>query len=69
MRQFAQQGAMQFAQKAAEQRRAEQDRQRLMGILQNSTPQQAIAAGVPVDFHAGLWSFYAFSASLAAFID
>jgi len=49
MRQFAQQGAMQFAQKAAEQRRAEQDRQRLMGILQNSTPQQAIAAGVPVD--------------------
>jgi hypothetical protein len=49
MRQFAQQGAMQFAQKAAEQRRAEQDRQRLMGILQNSTPQQAIAAGVPVE--------------------
>ena len=49
MRQFAQQGAMQFAQKAAEQRQAEQDRQRLMGILQNSTPQQAIAAGVPVD--------------------
>jgi len=49
MRQFAQQGAMQFAHKAAEQRRAEQDRQRLMGILQNSTPQQAIAAGVPVD--------------------
>ena len=49
MRQFAQQSAMQFAQKAAEQRRAEQDRQRLMGILQNSTPQQAIAAGVPVD--------------------
>ena len=49
MRQFAQQGAMQFAQKAAEQRKAEQDRQRLMGILQNSTPQQAIAAGVPVD--------------------
>lgn len=49
MRQFAQQGAMQFAQKAAEKRQAEQDRQRLMGILQNSTPQQAIAAGVPVD--------------------
>jgi len=24
---------------------------------------------LPVDFHAGLWSFYAFSASLAAFID
>ena len=48
-RQFAQQGAMQFAQKAAEKRQSEQDRQRLMGILQNSTPQQAIAAGVPVD--------------------
>lgn len=49
MSQFAQQGAMQFAQKAAEKRQSEQDRQRLMGILQNSTPQQAIAAGVPVD--------------------
>lgn len=49
MRQFAQQGSMQLAQKAAEKRQAEQDRQRLMGILQNSTPQQAIAAGVPVD--------------------
>ena len=49
LRQIGMQGSMQFAQKAAEQRRAEQDRQRLMGILQNSTPQQAIAAGVPVD--------------------
>lgn len=49
LRQMGMQGSMQFAQKAAEQRRAEQDRQRLMGILQNSTPQQAIAAGVPVD--------------------
>ena len=49
LRQMGMQGSMQFAQKAAEQRRAEQDRQRLMSILQNSTPQQAIAAGVPVD--------------------
>jgi hypothetical protein len=49
LRQMGMQGSMQFAQKAAEQRRAEQDKQRLMGILQNSTPQQAIAAGVPVD--------------------
>jgi hypothetical protein len=49
MRQMGVQGAMQFAQKAAEKRQAEQDRQRLVGIMQKSTPQQAIAAGVPVD--------------------
>jgi len=49
LRQMGLQGAMQFAQKAAEKRQAEQDRQRLIGIMQKSTPQQAIAAGVPVD--------------------
>jgi hypothetical protein len=50
MRQFAQQGAMQFAQKAAEKRQAEQDRQRYLSILESTKdPQKAIAAGVPVD--------------------
>lgn len=51
MRQFAQQGAMQFAQKAAEQRRAEQDRQRYLSILESTKdPQKAILAGVPRQF-------------------
>jgi len=51
MRQFAQQGAMQFAQKAAEKRQAEQDRQRYLSILESTKdPQKAILAGVPRQF-------------------
>jgi hypothetical protein len=42
-------GAANFAQQQAEQQRKAQENQRLMSILQSSTPQQAIAAGVPVE--------------------
>jgi hypothetical protein len=48
-RQMAMQGQLNVAQQQAEQQRKAQENQRLMSILQSSTPQQAIAAGVPVD--------------------
>jgi hypothetical protein len=49
LRQMGMQGQLNVAQQQAEQQRKAQENQRLMSILQSSTPQQAIAAGVPVD--------------------
>lgn len=43
------QGQLSLAQQQAEMQRKQAEQQRLMGILQNSTPQQAIAAGVPAE--------------------
>jgi hypothetical protein len=49
LRQMGMQGQLNVAQQQAEQQRKAQENQRLMSILQSSTPQQAIAAGVPVE--------------------
>jgi hypothetical protein len=48
-RQMGMQGQLNVAQQQAEQQRKAQENQRLMSILQSSTPQQAIAAGVPAE--------------------
>jgi len=47
--QTAMQGATQYAQTQAQQALKKQENDRLMQILANSTPQQAIAAGVPAE--------------------
>lgn len=47
LRQAGMQGIMSSAQQQAEAQRKQIENQRLMSILQSSTPQQAIAAGVP----------------------
>jgi hypothetical protein len=47
--QMGMQGALSAAQQQAQAAQKAQENQRFMGILQSSTPQQAIAAGVPVD--------------------
>jgi hypothetical protein len=49
LRQMGMQGQLNVAQQQAEQQRKAQENQRLMSILQSSTPQQAIAAGVPAE--------------------
>jgi len=49
LRQAGMQGVMQTAQQQAQAQQATIDRERTMRILQTSTPQQAIAAGLPVD--------------------
>lgn len=47
LRTLGMQGGIKLAETQAQKAQQDADRQRLMGILQSSTPQQAIAAGVP----------------------
>lgn len=49
LQQFGMQGQISAVQQQAEAQRKAAEQQRLMSILQGSTPQQAIAAGVPPD--------------------
>lgn len=69
LQQFGMQGQLSVAQQEAQARQKQAEQQRLMTVLQNSTPQQAIAAGVPPELVKNYYESRNFGRDKVTFLD